>query len=351
MRSTIEVRADNEMGQLRNTLNTMVMNLQQRMQEIHSTMEQASAKEREAQKAAVEARAAGEESQRRHEQILQVARQLENTTQMVKNAVTSLTELVEQSDQGANEQASRISSTVAAMEEMSVTVMEVARNAGEASKVSAQTRSKAQDGAAVVEKAIESIDAVQKQSATLRSDMSDLGTHAQAINDIMGVISDIADQTNLLALNAAIEAARAGEAGRGFAVVADEVRKLAEKTMSSTVDVGNAIRAIQQSAEKSSAQVEATANDIEQATMFANQSGEALKEIVALADTSADQVRNIATASEEQSATSEEISRSITDVNDIAEQTAQSMKDASAAVAGLAHEVESLNSLIISMKQ
>ena len=112
--------------------------------------------------------------------------------------------------------------------------------------------------------------------------MAELDDHAKAISQIMGVISDIADQTNLLALNAAIEAARAGEAGRGFAVVADEVRKLAEKTMSSTTDVGNAITAIQHSAGQSIQQVEKAVGNVEEATDFSNRSGEALKEIVGM---------------------------------------------------------------------
>ena len=125
-------------------------------------------------------------------------------------------------------------------------------------------------------------------SLDLKEDMTQLNEHAQDITRIMGVISDIADQTNLLALNAAIEAARAGEAGRGFAVVADEVRKLAEKTMASTQDVGNAIKAIQESTVKSTESVDKAVEQIEQATEFANQSGSALEEIVATVEATAD---------------------------------------------------------------
>ena len=110
--------------------------------------------------------------------------------------------------------------------------------------------------------------------------MGQLDEHARAISRIMGVISDIADQTNLLALNAAIEAARAGDAGRGFAVVADEVRNLAEKTMTSTHDVGEAIKAIQESTAKSMDSVDNAVSQIEQATDLAGQSGQALEEIV-----------------------------------------------------------------------
>ena len=324
--TTIDVRYNNEIGILRSTLNVMVGNLQARMQEIQSAMAQAQSKEHEAQAAAQTAEAAVEAVRVKHAALLEMSRRLEEVTGVVTSASRQLSAQIAQSEQGASEQAQRVTDTAAAVEEMNVTVLEVARNAGVASDISAGTRQKAEEGAAVVGKAIGSIEAVQKQSVTLRDDMSVLSGHAQAINEIMGVISDIADQTNLLALNAAIEAARAGDAGRGFAVVADEVRKLAEKTMASTVDVGNAIRAIQQSADKSAAQVEATVRDIEQATDFASQSGAVLGEIVKMADNTADQVRSIATASEEQSATSEEIARSISDVNGIAGETARTMQ-------------------------
>ena len=167
----------------------------------------------------------------------------------------------------------------------------------------------------------------------------------------MNVISDIADQTNLLALNAAIEAARAGEAGRGFAVVADEVRKLAEKTMASTNDVGNAIKAIQESTAKSMTGVDQAVERIGEATDLASRSGQALQEIVRNAEATADQVNAIATASEEQSAASEEINQTIVEVNDMSRQTAEAMAEAAKAVTELADQAQNLTGLIHEMKQ
>ena len=202
-----------------------------------------------------------------------------------------------------------------------------------------------------MQNAVESINEVQAHSLSLKEDMSLLNEHAQAINQIMGVISDIADQTNLLALNAAIEAARAGEAGRGFAVVADEVRKLAEKTMVSTTDVAKAIQAIQDSTSKSMKGVENAVGSIGAATELAGQSGEALQGIVEVVTATADQVNAIAAASEEQSAASEEINRSIVEVNEVSQLTAEAMKQASSAVADLTEQARKLAALIQEMKQ
>ena len=227
----------------------------------------------------------------------------------------------------------------------------MARNASAASAASADTKDKATAGAQVVERSLRRIESVHQVSLELKDDMTQLNEHAQDITRIMGVISDIADQTNLLALNAAIEAARAGEAGRGFAVVADEVRKLAEKTMASTNDVGNAIKAIQESTAKSTASVDNAVAQIEEATGLANESGRALEEIVTTAETTADQVNAIATASEEQSAASEEINHSILLCNDMSRQIADAMAEAAKAVSGLAREAQELSELIHEMKE
>ena len=229
-------------------------------------------------------------------------------------------------------------------------MQEVARNAAAASSASAETREKAQHGASIVEQSLQSIEGVRHISSRLKEDMSQLHGHAQNITRIMGVISDIADQTNLLALNAAIEAARAGEAGRGFAVVADEVRKLAEKTMASTTDVSSAIAAIQDSTEKSMISMDDAMEQVSQATELAGLSGQALQEIVATVDVTADQVHAIATASEEQSAASEEINQSIIQVNDMAGQTADAMHEAARAVSDLAIQAQELTSIIQNLK-
>ena len=334
-------------GAIVEMVNALKTNIENARRESENAREQS----RKAQEAMQRAEAASQEAQSKTEAMLVAADKLEQVGSVVSSASTQLSAQIEQSDRGAAESATRLSEAATAMNEMNATVQEVAKNAGSASAASAETREKAEAGAQVVEKAVRSIDQVHQMSLELKDDMTQLNEHAQDITRIMGVISDIADQTNLLALNAAIEAARAGDAGRGFAVVADEVRKLAEKTMASTQDVGNAIKAIQESTAKSMTGVDQAVERIGEATELAGQSGAALEEIVTTVEATGDQVNAIATASEEQSAASEEINQSIVQVNDMARQTAEAMAEAAKAVSDLAAQAQSLTNLIQELKE
>ena len=329
----------------------MVNALKTHIENAQRESENAREQSRKAREAMEQAEAASREAQSKTEAMLAAADKLEQVGSVVSSASTQLSAQIEQSDRGAAESAQRLSEAATAMNEMTATVQEVAKNAGSASAASAETREKAEAGAQVVEKAVHSIEQVHQMSLELKGDMVQLNEHAQDITRIMNVISDIADQTNLLALNAAIEAARAGEAGRGFAVVADEVRKLAEKTMASTNDVGNAIKSIQESTAKSMTGVDQAVERIGEANELASRSGQALEEIVATVEATADQVNAIATASEEQSAASEEINQSIVQVNDMSRQTAEAMAEAAKAVSDLAAQAQGLTNLIQELKE
>ena len=283
--------------------------------------------------------------------IAKTSKQADGIGQQLAQAARQLAKLVETSRTGADQQNVRMSETATAMEEMNATVMEVARNASQAADTSAQARNHAENGAQVVGKVVEGIMETQKETMALKQDMSTLGNQANAIGQIINVISDIADQTNLLALNAAIEAARAGDAGRGFAVVADEVRKLAEKTMTATKEVDEAIRGIQQGTAKSISSVERAVQRIDDATAMAGKSGDALSQIVRLVEASASQMHSIATASGEQSSVSEKISKSIEQVSSISSATAKDMTQATQAVEDLARQAQVLSDLIREMQQ
>ena len=278
--------------------------------------------------------------------IAEVAVSAREVAVSVSTASSSLAVQVEQSSRGAALQRDRMTETATAMTEMNATVMEVARSASEASTMAGEARATAQGGAGVVEKVVESISLVDTHAAALKEGMTELGAQADGIGQIIGVINDIADQTNLLALNAAIEAARAGEAGRGFAVVADEVRKLAEKTMLATRDVGTVISGIQKGTYENIQRMERAASAVVSATDLARQAGDSLSSIVSLVDNTAGQVHSIATASEQQSSVSNEINQALDEVSRISGETSSAMHSAAQAVENLANQAAALNQLM-----
>ncbi len=286
-----------------------------------------------------------------NKRIAKAATEAGRVSDQVASASEELSAQVEQSSQGASEQQSRTGEAATAMEQMNSSVLEVARNASSVADLADRTKGMAKDGSDVVASVVQVIGRINAKAGELKDDMTKLGQQAQGIGQILGVISDIADQTNLLALNAAIEAARAGEAGRGFAVVADEVRKLAEKTMSATHDVEESIKSIQDSVRKSIANTDSTTEAIRESTELAGRSGQALQGIVAMVEETADQVRGIATASEEQSAASEQINRSIEEINRISTETSDAMNQSAQAVSDLANLAGELKSIIERMQQ
>jgi len=347
----LEIDQKDEIGVLADALRAMVKTLKSLIADADTKTRMAEEESNRAHKATEEAEQAKRQAEAaRREGMLTAADRLQGVVDVLSSASEELSTQVEQSTNGAELQATRAGETATAMEEMNATVLEVARSASEAAETTDGARSTAQEGARVVEQAMHEIGAAQRQALTLKRDMAELGAQAEGIGRIMGVITDIADQTNLLALNAAIEAARAGDAGRGFAVVADEVRKLAEKTMTATKEVGDAIRGIQQGTAKNVDNVEQAVKSIEAATDLASRSGQSLQAIVSLVDQASDQVRAIATASEEQSAASEEINRAIGEMDTISRETSQAMTEAARAVSDLTRQAHELRALMDRMR-
>ena len=329
----------------------MVATLKSKIAEAEQKGKQAEEESAKAHQATLEADEARRQAERaKAEGMLQAAKQLEGVVGVVTSASEQLSAQIEQSSRGADEQSSRVRETATAMEEMNATVLEVAKNAQQAADASTQTRKQAVEGSGIVNEAVMGIETVRNQSLAIKEDMATLGKQAEDIGHVMNVIADIADQTNLLALNAAIEAARAGDAGRGFAVVADEVRKLAEKTMTATQEVGQAIRGIQEGTRKNIDNVDKVAVAIESATNLSVQSGDSLKRILEFVDHVNGQVQSIATASEQQSAASEEINQSVEQVATISSETAQAMEHASAAVSELLQQAQVLQKLVAELK-
>ena len=250
---------------------------------------------------------------------------LENSCQ-VATAVGAVYASSEKMAAGAEDVAVQASTVATAGEEMAATSGDIAQNCQMAAEGSRVATEEAHKGAEVVQSTIDIMARIAEQVRVSSQTVASLGARSDQIGQIVGTIEDIADQTNLLALNAAIEAARAGEQGRGFAVVADEVRALAERTTKATREIAEMIKAIQQETHNAVKTMEEGVTEVERGSEHAKHSGEALERILDEINNLAMQVSQIATAAEEQTATTSEISGNmlrITDVGNIVSSNAQ----------------------------
>ncbi|WP_420848708.1 methyl-accepting chemotaxis protein [Pseudomonas silesiensis] len=222
------------------------------------------------------------------------------------------------------------------MHEMTATVQEVARNAEQASQAAAAADGEAREGDKVVNEAIAQIERLASEVARSTEAMNVLQQESDKIGSVMDVIKAVADQTNLLALNAAIEAARAGEAGRGFAVVADEVRGLAQRTQKSTEEIEGLVAGLQNGTQQVSAVMNNSRTLTDSSVALTRKAGLSLENITRTVSNIQSMNQQIAAAAEQQSAVAEEISRSIINVRDVSEQTAAASDETAASSVELA---------------
>lgn len=247
---------------------------------------------------------------------------------------------------GTEEVAGKVSAVATAGEEMSQTSGDIARNCVLVSDASRQAAESATSGAGVVNQTISGMELIAERVQGSAKTVEALGARSDQIGAIVGTIEDIADQTNLLALNAAIEAARAGEQGRGFAVVADEVRALAERTTKATCEIGQMIKAIQKETGEAVGAMEQGVQEVEKGAVTSRESGQALEDILQRIHEVSMQVSQIATAAEEQTATTGEITTNIHRVTDMMQQTAQNADETAAAAAQLSSQAQQLQILV-----
>lgn len=249
---------------------------------------------------------------------------------------------------GAHEQTAQASEIAAAIQQMTTTIMETTRHANLATEASKKAGSLAVDGGKVVQ---ETVSGMQKIAEVVR-DASDtvktLGKNSESIGEIVQVIDDIADQTNLLALNAAIEAARAGEQGRGFAVVADEVRKLAERTTKATKEISVMISQIQKDTAGAVKSIEEGNSEVSRGKELAEKAGKSLQQIIHGSNQVIDVINQVAAASEEQSSASEQISKNIENISAVTNQSAMGTQQIARSANHLTELTEQLRNLISS---
>lgn len=232
-----------------------------------------------------------------------------------------------------------------AMTEVSQTVLDMARNAAEAADASSSASEQAVRGKEIVDQATEGMLRIAQDVQQAAGIIEGLGRSSAQIGEIVAVINGIAEQTNLLALNAAIEAARAGEQGRGFAVVADEVRKLAGRTGQATMDISRRIEAIQQATVESVAAMQKGSEEVDKGVALVTEAAASMDAIVCASTNAMDMVQRIATATEEQSAATEQVSRTMDNISDIAKNSSDATQQINGAAAELAQMTVELNKM------
>lgn len=275
-----------------------------------------------------------------HEVISQVAASTEHIASASEEISSSATQVA----QSAETQKDQTSQVATAMQEMSSTVTQVSDNSRQASDNAKEAGDLARSGGTVVSQTVEVIKSVADATRDTSTKIEELGRSSDQIGQIIGVIDDIADQTNLLALNAAIEAARAGEQGRGFAVVADEVRKLAERTTQATKEIAQMIKTIQDETKKAVSAMQSGTDKVDAGVESAREAGAALEKIIQSADSVQDMVTHIATAATQQASATEQ-------VNSNMEQIAKMVQQSSIGAQESARACQDLSNLALDLQQ
>lgn len=266
------------------------------------------------------------------------------------SAANEISASVEEMAAGAGEQTQQISEIARSVEQMTRTILDNTKNASIAAESAKGSGDKAKVGGQVVEDTIRGMERIAEVVKKSAETVEALGKSSDAIGEIIQVIDDIADQTNLLALNAAIEAARAGEQGRGFAVVADEVRKLAERTTKATKEIADMIKKIQKDTGEAVQSMQEGREEVDKGKSLANKAGEVLDEIISNAQKVSDVAALVAAASEEQSATAEEISRNIESISSVTQQSASGTQQIARSTEDLSGLTQNLERLVSHFK-
>ncbi|WP_115719609.1 HAMP domain-containing methyl-accepting chemotaxis protein [Gallaecimonas mangrovi] len=271
---------------------------------------------------------------------------ISGSVEQIASSSEQLSAVAEQNSAGMQRQRAETDQVATAINQMTATVQEVARNAELAAVAASEADHTTAEGAKVIEKAVNQIETLSVEIASTAEAMENLKADSDSIGTVLDVIKAVAEQTNLLALNAAIEAARAGEAGRGFAVVADEVRGLAKRTQESTEEIESLIANLQHGTQESVQKMERSRSLTDESVALAQQSGGALTEIANAVSRIQDMNHQIATAAEEQSTVAEDINQSVVRVREIAEQAAEASEETANATEGLASLGTELQGLV-----
>lgn len=277
--------------------------------------------------------------------LRQLIQSIAGTAEHVASASEEISSSASQQAQSAETQKDQAAQVATAMQEMSSTVLQVSENSNKAAEASNKAAETARHGGEIVEETLSKMRAIADSVSGTAKKMEELGKSSDQIGRIAGVIDDIADQTNLLALNAAIEAARAGEQGRGFAVVADEVRKLAERTTTATKEIAQMIQNIQDETKTAVTAMEEGTRQVDDGVNSTAQAGNSLKEIIHMSEQVGEMITHIATAATEQSSASEEVNNNMDRIAKLVKESAEGAQQSAKAcqdLSGLALDLQKL---------
>ncbi|MBW7886964.1 MAG: methyl-accepting chemotaxis protein [Bacteroidetes bacterium] len=255
-------------------------------------------------------------------QIRETLEQVSASSGAVIKASEEISSATEQMAAAAHEQTAQTSEVAHAVESMTETILRNSKNSGDTASTAKKAKEAAETGGAVVYETVHGMKRIAEVVKSSAETVQELGRSSKQIGEIIGVINDIADQTNLLALNAAIEAARAGEQGRGFAVVADEVRKLAERTTKATKEIAGMIKKIQTDTHGAVDSMQKGIQQVDEGILLADEAGKSLKEIVSVSQKVTEMIVQIAAASEEQSHAAEQISKNVEAISAVTQEAA-----------------------------
>ncbi|MDO3656843.1 methyl-accepting chemotaxis protein [Acinetobacter genomosp. 15BJ] len=284
------------------------------------------------------------------DQLRDLVSRITDTSQEVARYTQDTQNITNQLAEASEHQAQEIAGASAAMNEMALSIDQVSANASESADVAQRSVQIATNGAQVVNRSIEGMDHIREQIQETSKRIKRLGESSQEIGNIVSLINDIADQTNILALNAAIQASMAGEAGRGFAVVADEVQRLAERSASATKQIESLVKTIQTDTNEAVISMEQTTSEVVRGANLAKDAGIALDEIQTVSGDLAKLIASISDAAKLQSASASHIATTMNVVQEITSQTTTATFDTARSVSELANMAESLRESVTDFK-
>jgi methyl-accepting chemotaxis protein len=283
-------------------------------------------------------------------QLRNIISNVQDATLQVSSSANKIRVSTEELSEGSETQADRLAQTSEAVDEMASSIQQVSQNAASSAEVGNQALASAQQGVLAVQNTIEGMTRIRDQVQETSKRIKRLGEGSQEIGEIVQLISDIADRTSILALNASIQAASAGEAGQGFAVVAEEVERLAEQSNEATKQIETLIRTIQNETNEAVAAMESTTKEVVEGSMLAEEAGHALNEIGNVSNRLTELIQSISMASQEQARSSEGIAKSVSEIASVTKRTAEGTKQAAVSISNLATLADGLRSSVSAFK-